>query len=61
MQAPLDNPQAEHRQEMLCQSDSNRIDEIVAGFFDEVPDMLAAFVGHAKRSHLLICTTEDGV
>jgi len=48
--------QAGHRQKKLCQSVLNPIDEIA-----EVPDMLEAFVGDAKRSHQLTCTTEDGV
>jgi hypothetical protein len=45
----------------LCQSVSNPADETAEGFFDEVPGMLEAFGGDAKRSHLLTCTTEDGV
>ncbi len=45
----------------LCQFVSNPADEIAERFFDEVPGMLEAFGGDAKRSHLLTCTTEDGV
>ena len=45
----------------LCQSVSNPADEAAEGFFDEVPGMLEAFGGGAKRSHLLTSTTGDGV
>jgi len=44
----------------LCQSVSNPADEAAEGFFDEVPGMLEAFGGDAKRSHLLTSTTEEG-
>ena len=36
-------------------------DEAAEGFYDEVPGMLEAFGGGAKRSHLLTSTTGDGV
>jgi hypothetical protein len=45
----------------LCQSVSNPADEAAEGFFHEVPGMLEAFGGDAKRSHLLTSTTEDEV
>ena len=45
----------------LCQSVSNPTDEAAEGFFDEVPGMLEAFGGDAKRSHLLTSTTGDEV
>ena len=45
----------------LCQSVSNPADEAAEGFFDEVPGMLEAFGGGAKRSHLLTSTIGDGV
>jgi len=44
----------------LCQSVSNPADQTAEGFFDEIPGMVEAFGGDAKRSHLLTCTTEDG-
>jgi hypothetical protein len=45
----------------LCQSVPNPADEIAEVFLDEVPGMVEAFGNDAKRSHLLACTTGDGV
>ncbi len=42
----------------LCQSVSKPAYEIAEGYVDEVPGMLEAFGGNAKRFHLLTCTTE---
>ena len=44
----------------LCHPISNSADEAAEGFFVEVPGMLEAFGGNAKRSHLLTSTAEDG-
>jgi len=45
----------------LCQSVSNPADEIAEVFLDEVPGIVEAFGIDAKRSHLLLFTTEHGV
>ena len=45
----------------MCQSVSNPADEAAEGFYDEVPDMVEAFRGDAKRSHLLRSMTEHEV
>ena len=42
----------------LCQSVSNPADEIAEGCFVEVPGILEAFGGDAKRSHLLTCKND---